>query len=403
MSWLSNRAIRAEDDPDERFRKRVISVAAAGGLVVSLAGAVLMMLSDHRLAWQALLIYVGFVLTSLIAFALLKFRSDYFIWPHLVANLAITTVVSVAQGGLLASGGNPLWAMVAPLGALVFFRTRVAIGFILGFLASVAAVVVIPGFVDLQVPELRYPTFSALFNIVGPTLFVFSVLAYFVFKREEALQLVAQERARSDRLLANVLPAQVAEQLKRGESTITHNTEVTVLFADLVGFTPLSATTEPGHLVSLLDEVFQSFDDLVERHGLEKIKTIGDCYMLAAGVPTPRADHAEAMARFALDLRDLLASRDFGGRRMVFRMGMHSGAAVAGVIGRKRFIYDLWGDTVNTASRMEQHGLPGKIQLTDATRSRLGPEWTVEERGTLEIKGKGPMRLWLLEDGPRGR
>jgi class 3 adenylate cyclase len=210
---------------------------------------------------------------------------------------------------------------------------------------------------------------------------------------------IEHERDRADRLLCNVLPAAIAERLKRNPARIAeHFDEVTVLFGDIAGFTPMSAEMTPQDLVAALDEVFSAFDDLAHRHGLEKIKTIGDAYMAVAGVPVPRADHAQAAAAMALEMRDLVARHRFlGSRQLRMRIGIHTGPAVAGVIGRRKFIYDLWGDTVNTASRMESHGVPGEIQVTDGTRRALGDGWALEERGICEIKGKGPMRTWWLK------
>jgi class 3 adenylate cyclase len=210
---------------------------------------------------------------------------------------------------------------------------------------------------------------------------------------------IERERERADALLYNVLPEAIAERLKLGPTRIAeHFGQVTVLFGDIAGFTPMSAEMSPQDLVATLDEVFTAFDDIAQRHGLEKIKTIGDAYMAVGGVPTARADHAQAVARMALEMRDLIAGRSFfGARQLRMRIGIHTGPAVAGVIGRKKFIYDLWGDTVNTASRMESHGAPGEIHVTEATRAALGDGWVLEERGVSEIKGKGPMRTWWLK------
>ena len=162
-----------------------------------------------------------------------------------------------------------------------------------------------------------------------------------------------------------------------------HYESASVLFADVVGFTPMAAAMVPLRLVNLLNEVFSAFDDLVEKHGLEKIKTIGDCYMVAAGVPRERADHALALVQLALDMRDAVASRTFGGERLAFRIGVNSGPVVAGVIGRKKFIYDLWGATVNLASRMELHGQSGTVQITRSTYELVGAEFDCESAGTI--------------------
>ncbi len=202
----------------------------------------------------------------------------------------------------------------------------------------------------------------------------------------------------SERLLLNVLPRPIAERLKRGERFIAERFEsVTVLFADLVGFTRWSAAIPPEQAVAFLSRVFTAFDALTARHGLEKIKTIGDAYMVVAGVPTPREDHRETMARMALEMLAAVErmKREEGGGLDV-RLGMHSGPVVAGIIGTQKFAYDLWGDTVNTASRMEAHGVPGRLQITESTWVALRDRFDFEPRGEVDIKSLGRLKTWLL-------
>jgi adenylate cyclase len=209
---------------------------------------------------------------------------------------------------------------------------------------------------------------------------------------------VLAEKKVSERLLLNVLPRSVAERLKADPGIIADSfRDVSVLFADIVGFTELSENLSPEELVALLNEVFSLFDGIAERRGLEKIKTIGDAYMAVAGVPTPVADHAGRAAHMALDMLQALQRFNAeNGYELQLRIGIHSGAAVAGVIGKSKFIYDLWGDAVNTASRMESQGVVAHTQVTEATRRQLGEEFEFEERGAIDIKGKGEMRTWLL-------
>ena len=165
----------------------------------------------------------------------------------------------------------------------------------------------------------------------------------------------------------------------------------------MVDFTPWSERLAPAEVVGYLDRLFSHFDDLAERHGLEKIKTIGDCYMVAAGVPTPRPDHARALAAMALDMLDAMRSHDeVAHLGLELRIGINSGPVVAGVIGRKRFLYDLWGDAVNTASRMESHGTPGRVQITRATYELVADAFECEPHGTITIKGKGEVEAWYL-------
>lgn len=209
---------------------------------------------------------------------------------------------------------------------------------------------------------------------------------------------LALEKDKSDRLLLNVLPAAIADRLKASSGTIADGyPEASILFSDLVGFTPLTVSLAPQELLALLDELFAEFDAITERLGLEKIKTIGDGYEVVAGLPNPRPDHAQAIAEMALEMRrvvdDLRVRR---GVELHARIGLDTGPVIAGVIGRKKFVYEVWGDAVNTSSRMESHGLPDEIQLTEAMQRRLVGQYQMAERGVIDVKGKGLMRTFLL-------
>jgi guanylate cyclase len=220
---------------------------------------------------------------------------------------------------------------------------------------------------------------------------VFALLAFFAQQRQDA-----QERA--DHLLLNILPRSIAEKLKDKPQTIADQfSAASILFADVADFTPTVEKLAPAQVVGLLDQLFSRFDTLTETYGLEKIKTIGDCYMAAAGIPTPRPDHARALADLALDMLDAMrADRDVARLGLQLRIGINSGPVVAGVIGRKRFLYDLWGDAVNIASRMESHGTPGRIQISEATYELVKGEFDCERRGPVAVKGKGEMETWYL-------
>ncbi len=212
------------------------------------------------------------------------------------------------------------------------------------------------------------------------------------------LEKLETEQANSERLLLNVLPMAIATRLKNGQRTIADSfPDVSVLFADLVGFSRLSADLAPSDLVHVMNDVFSAFDQLAEYHGLEKIKTIGDAYMVAGGLPVPREGHAEAIARMGLAMVDTLAIfRKKYDRDLRVRVGIHVGPVVAGVIGTHKFTYDLWGETVNLASRMESHGVVGRVQVSEATHERLKDVFTFEERGIVEVKGMGAMPTYLL-------
>ena len=209
---------------------------------------------------------------------------------------------------------------------------------------------------------------------------------------------LAEEKEKSESLLLNILPEQIAERLKQGHHQIAEGfAGVTILFADLVGFTLLSEKISPKELVILLNQIFSEFDRLSDRHGLEKIKTIGDAYMVASGLPIPRTDHVEAVAEMALDMQQAIAKFNLEHNcQLSIRIGINSGPVIAGVIGTKKFIYDLWGDAVNTASRMESHGIPGAIQVTTSTYNLLEDKYVFQERGVISVKGKGEMKTYLL-------
>ncbi len=208
-----------------------------------------------------------------------------------------------------------------------------------------------------------------------------------------------QSQERTERLLLNILPEPIAQRLQQSEGVIADYFEnVSVLFADMVGFTQLSAQISPRDLVVKLNSIFSEFDQLTEQYGLEKIKTIGDGYMVAAGLPIPRDDHADVMVKMALAMQEAMTQlMQKTGDPLSLRIGIHTGSVVAGVIGTKKFSYDLWGDTVNTASRMEQQGLANCIQITEATYQQLSSQHLFRERGFIDIKGKGQMKTYILD------
>jgi PAS domain S-box-containing protein len=220
-----------------------------------------------------------------------------------------------------------------------------------------------------------------------------------ITKRKQAELALRAEQQKSERLLLNILPKAIADQLKQSPNAIAEQfNEATILFADIVNFTPLASRMSPTELVNLLNQIFSTFDQLAERHGLEKIKTIGDAYMVAGGLPMARPDHAEAVAEMALDMqREIARVRRNDGEPFRLRIGINTGSVVAGVIGIRKFIYDLWGDAVNVASRMESQGRAGGIQVTATTYEYLKDKYLFEDRGAIAIKGKGEMlTYWLI-------
>ena len=221
-----------------------------------------------------------------------------------------------------------------------------------------------------------------------------------LFQLESGAKELAVEREKTEELLLNILPEPIAVRLKHEENTIADNfAEVTVMFADIVGFTKLSCQIAPAELVRLLNDVFSRFDRLLEKYQLEKIKTIGDCYMVVGGLPVKRSDHAETIAEMALDMQvEINKFNQENNQQLQMRIGINTGSVVAGVIGLKKFIYDLWGDAVNTASRMESHGIPEKIHVSASTYERLKDKYQFEKRGVIDVKGKGKMTTYFLKD-----
>ncbi len=212
--------------------------------------------------------------------------------------------------------------------------------------------------------------------------------------------LIEIEREKSEQLLLNILPITIASRLKESNNTIADSfSSVTILFADIVEFTKISSQVSPVELVEILNQIFSAFDELAEKHQLEKIKTIGDAYMVVGGIPEPRADHAEAIAEMALDMQTaLIKINQETQQNFSIRIGINSGEVVAGVIGKKKFIYDLWGDAVNTASRMESHGIPNAIHVTAETHQLLADKYLFADRGIIEVKGKGEMQTYILQN-----
>ena len=318
--------------------------------------------------------------------------------PFLGSGILLPLLLQLSLGGYVHGSAVVMWAFMAPLFSLLIRPARETAIWLAAFVGDLVVAAFLDGFVAQNVQPLPSVAILILFalNIAGIGQLTFLAISYFRAQRDAA------ER-RSETLLLNVLPEAIAARLKRGEEPIAdHHDDITVLFADLAGFTVRSAHETPAETVAVLNEVFSVFDGLVGRYRLEKIRTIGDSYMVAAGVPVARPDHAHAICAMALELRcevaRLNSEHDWD---LSFRIGINSGPAVAGIVGREKFHYDLWGDTVNVASRMESHGLPDKIQVTEAVYERLRDEFVFERRGLVEVKGKGATLTYFLV-GPVG-
>ncbi len=305
-----------------------------------------------------------------------------------VAAVVNHVVVHVSLGGYANSGAYLMFGVAVTMtSALILPRNGTV-----ALAAFYAGLAIAFGFLETSLEARRPAPDSTLSTILFVIVLVAS-LGILTPMFNYFLSRLAAERARAESLLLNVLPEAVAKELKAtGATTARRFDSISVLFADIVGFTPLSASMEPEEMVSQLNEVFSYFDSLADRYGCEKIRTIGDNYMVACGVPVPTDDHAETLASMALDMVSYAATSPLS-----FRLGINSGPVVAGVIGRRKFQYDVWGDTVNTASRMESQGEPGRIQITQATYELIKDRFDTTPRGEVEIKGKGMLRTWFVE------
>jgi adenylate cyclase len=397
LARLADIGADSRDDAETRARKALLVLVSLLVLPVSLLwGGLYLALG----APSGVLAFVYFAI-SLGAIAVFARTRDFelLLRVELLDILLAPNLSMIPLGGFVTSTGVGVWGILAPMGALVFGGVRSGIRWYVAFLAAFLASGIAGEILGTVSPlPAWFTTIMLALNItVGGTM-VFTLLALFAKQRQDALTAlqIAQDQAES--LLLNVLPRPIAERLRAEPETIADQfTSASILFADVVDFTRRSEQLTPADVVGILDHLFSHFDMLAERYAVEKIKTIGDAYMVAAGVPSPRPDHARALALMALDMIDAMRSHDgVGHLDLELRVGINSGPVVAGVIGRKRFLYDLWGDAVNTASRMESSGTPGRIQITRATYELIGDEFVCEPRGTIPIKGKGEMETWYL-------
>jgi guanylate cyclase len=388
---LVSRLVRIGVDPTDSNE-----IALQKRLVVSLS----LVIVPLAIVWSAIYLAVGVPLSAAIPgsysivtpvntaiFALTR-NLAWYRFSQLLMFLLLPWLLMLSLGGFKESSVVIIWAALCPLGAILLEDLRHTLFWILGFiLLLIVSALLQPYLPFVDLPE-QFVTWLFALNVGAVIAIGFAVLYYFVDQRN-----FFEER--SEKLLLNILPKEISDALKIEQRTIaSHYDAASILFADVVSFTPMAATMMPERLVDLLNEVFQCFDSLVEKYDLEKIKTIGDCYMVAAGVPRPRADHAKVIVLLALDMQAAVAGREFGGRRLAFRIGINSGPVVAGVIGRKKFSYDLWGATVNLASRMETYGQTGAIQVTRSTYDLIKDDFVVESKGTINVRGAGEVDVW---------
>ncbi len=328
-------------------------------------------------------------------------RLDYLIWYQLILVTAIPFLFALALGGYVGSGAMVLWSVLGPFSALLFLSNRQAVGFLVVYLGLLVTIAVVYPTVAVE-NELADWVILMFFvlNIGAASAVVFGLLRYFVRENRRIHGLLQVEQDKSETLLSNVLPREVAQMLKNSDQTVAEQYDsVSILFADVVGFTPLAESLPPSEVVEMLNTMFTHFDELVSGCRAEKIGTIGDSYMVVAGAPQRDLDHAAIVAELALEMMRVARSdTSTAGPKLTFRMGINTGPVVAGVIGTTRLHYDVWGDAVNLASRLESHGVPGKIQIGRATHDAIHDRFHCVHRGAIPIKGKGEIDTWFLED-----
>ena len=396
---IGQRVVALADDPsdddDLRLRKRV--GVAAGLLTIVAPVSLPFQAQGHPLSF---LLAIALALFSAVNVAVLwrTRRFDRYVVALITAGTIWVPLAHVVGGGITGTSPGLVWAFLVPAYGILSLGPRRAMPWFGAFLLSVLVMALADPWARATFGEGPYPlrVLGWTMNVLLPLSIVFVLLRYTDLRRRLA-------EARADELLMNAIPASIAMRLKHGEDRIAESyPEITVLFADVAGFTAWTTRTDPHRVIGLLDDLFTRFDDVATAHGIEKLKTMGDAYMAVAGAPLARQDHAMAAIDAAREmLVAAVAWRQAHGLALEIRIGIASGPAVGGVIGRQRILFDLWGETVNMASRMESTGLPGRIQVAESTMQRASPACAFVER-VVEVKGMGRVRAHLLDDARMG-
>ena len=379
------------DDDELRLRKRV--GVAAGVMTIFAPLSLPIQTLGHPASYPLAGGLAALSLANLFVLTRTR-RFDRYVVALIGAGTVWVPLAHAVGGGITGTSPGMVWAFLVPAYAILALGPRRAIPWFMAFLASMAVMALTDTWARATFGEGPY-----LFRVIGWTMNVLLPLTIvFVLLRYTDLRRRAAE-ARADELLTNAIPASIASRLKHGEQRIAeHYPETTVLFADVAGFTPWANRTDPDRVIGLLEDLFTRFDGVAADCGIEKLKTMGDAYMAVAGAPLPSERHPEVAVGAA---RRMLAAagewRAAHGERLELRIGLASGPAVGGVIGRQRILFDLWGDTVNTAARMQTTGVPGRIQASESTMLRTSSLFDYEER-LVDVKGLGPLRAYLLDD-----
>jgi guanylate cyclase len=391
IAWVEDSVTLPEDSESIHIRKTTITIVFLFTIPVTFIWTFSLLYLN---LWVSVLINLAVMFFATVgSIYLFKTRNLNFFFNFMLAVLFLYIYgLQTSLGGIIHSGVLISAGVIAAMSAALILSRRAAIFWagvnVVGVTLTLAFEEQIAANASVLPPG--YGLTNGFFHALWTTFLAMFLILYLVRELESAQDL-------ADQLLYNVLPKPIAASLKKTPGTIADAFEnASALFADIVGFTPLSNQLSPTEMIELLNRIYSQFDTLVEKYGVEKIRTIGDNYMVASGVPIPRPDHAQTLAQLVLDMLAYCGQLEKEGRPLQFRIGINSGPLTAGIIGNKKFQYDIYGDTVNTASRMESHGEPGKIQVSGDSYEILKDEFIFEPRGTIDVKGKGQMVTWFL-------
>jgi adenylate cyclase len=381
------------DDDDTRLRKRVGVVA--GYLTVVAPLTLPIQAGGTPLSWALAIGLSAYAIANLVVLAR-SHKFDRFVVALLFAGVVFVPSATFLGGGITGSSAGLGWAFLVPAYAILALGPRRAAKWFVVYLGMIALMIAIDPIARAESPAQSYPVqlFGQVQNSVVPLTIVFLLLLYTDIRRRAA-------EARADELLTNAIPGPIASRLRRGERRIAESyASTTILFADIVGFTPWAQRTPPADVVALLDDMFTRFDELADRYGVEKVKTSGDAWMGVAGAPVARPDHAVAAVQLGQAMVAAVADiRASSGVELEVRVGVASGPVVGGVIGQRRLLFDLWGDTVNVAARMESTDIPGRIQIAESTRNLLPDDRFRVEARDVDVKGLGRRTVYLVQSG----
>ena len=393
LSSLLDVGVLPDDSEDLRLQKRLLMTVGLLGVIIGIGWGIAYWLLGERTA--ALIPGLYGILTGInvYVFARTK-RYKLFRFSQLLFFLVLPFLLQLTLGGFVGASAVIVFGLFAPMGALVMQDRRAANRWLIAYITLlIISLIIQPAVVVTNSLSEQVIGLFFIGNIFGIAVFTFIVMNYFVGQRDAIQEELEIAQQKSDELLLNILPTEVADDLKEtGETQAVFYEQASVLFADQVGFTSYSAGVHPDELVASLDEMFTGFDEIVLKHQIEKVRTIGDAYMAAAGVPVEWDEHAVAIVKAALEMQDFVGTRN----GFEFRIGISSGPLVGGVVGTSKFQYDIWGDTVNVASRMESGGEPGCVQISENTYELVKDHFECEPRGEIEVKGKGSMKTWFV-------